>query len=155
MGFCLPGARPLGWGEQCGAQILHSIEVISKFVISSSSSRGMCHDWISSFSLRPVLIHFLLYILSCRRAISERVFCCCCFFFFFFTFMLKLQFWKKWSSHHSQQRVQNAVIGYSLKNNRMISVHFQGKPFSITVIQAYAATSKAEEAEVEWFYEDL
>ena len=43
----------------------------------------------------------------------------------------------------------------AIKNNRMISVHFQGKPFNITVIQAYAPTSKAEEAEVEWFYEDL
>ena len=51
--------------------------------------------------------------------------------------------------------VQNAVLGYNLKNNRMISVHFQGKPFNITVIQVYALTSKAEEAEVEQFYEDL
>ena len=42
-----------------------------------------------------------------------------------------------------------------LKNDRMISVHFQGKPFNITVIQAYAPTSNAEEAEVEWFYEDI
>ena len=42
-----------------------------------------------------------------------------------------------------------------LKTNRMISVHFQGKPFNITVIQVYASTSNAEEAEVEWFYEDL
>ena len=41
------------------------------------------------------------------------------------------------------------------QNNRMISVHFQGKPFNITVIQAYVPTSNAEEAEVEWFYEDL
>ena len=53
------------------------------------------------------------------------------------------------------KRVQNAVLGCSLKNDRMISVHFQGKPFSITVIQAYAPTSNAEETEVEWFYEDL
>ena len=52
-------------------------------------------------------------------------------------------------------RVQNAVLGRNLKNNRMISVHFQGKPFSITVIQVYTLTSNAEEAEVEWFYEDL
>ena len=51
------------------------------------------------------------------------------------------------------KRVRNAVLGCSLKNDRMISVCFQGKPFSITVIQAYAPTSKAEEAEVEWFYE--
>ena len=50
------------------------------------------------------------------------------------------------------KRVQNAV---HLKNNRMRSVRFQGKPFNITVIQAYAPTSNAEEAEVEWFYEDL
>ena len=54
------------------------------------------------------------------------------------------------------KRVQNAVLGCNLKNNRMISVHFQGKPFNITVIQVYASTfSNAEEAEVEWFYEDL
>ena len=53
------------------------------------------------------------------------------------------------------KRVQNAVLGCNLKNNRMISVRFQGKPFNITVIQAYAPTSNAEEAEVGWFYEDL
>ena len=53
------------------------------------------------------------------------------------------------------KRVQNAVLGCNLKNNRMISVHFQGKPFNITVIQVYALTSNAEEAEVEWFYEYL
>ena len=51
--------------------------------------------------------------------------------------------------------VENAVLGCNLKNDRMISVHFQGKPFSITVIQVYVPTSNAEEAEVEWFYEDL
>ena len=53
------------------------------------------------------------------------------------------------------KRVRNAVLGCNLKNDRMISVHFQGKPFSITVIQAQAPTSNTEEAEVEWFYEDL
>ena len=53
------------------------------------------------------------------------------------------------------KRVQNAVLGCNLKNNRMISVCFQGKPFNITVIQAYAPTSNAKEAEVEQFYEDL
>ena len=53
------------------------------------------------------------------------------------------------------KRIQNAVLGYNLKNNRMISVHFQGKPFNITVIQVYAVTSNAEEVEIEWFYEDL
>ena len=53
------------------------------------------------------------------------------------------------------QRAQNAVLGCNLKNDRMISVHFQGKPFNITVIQVYAPTSNAEEAEFEWFYEDL
>ena len=51
--------------------------------------------------------------------------------------------------------VRSAVLGCILKNNSMISVHFQGKPFNITVIQAYTPTSNAEEAEVEWFYEDL
>ena len=53
------------------------------------------------------------------------------------------------------KRVQNAVLGCNLKNDRMNSVHFQGKPFNITVIQVYAPTSNVEEAEVEWFYEDL
>ena len=53
------------------------------------------------------------------------------------------------------KRVWNAVLGCSLKNDRMISVRFQGKPFNITVIQACAPTSNTEEAEVEWFYEDL
>ena len=53
------------------------------------------------------------------------------------------------------KRVQNAVLGCNLKNDRMISVRFQGKPFSITVIQDYAPTTNAEEAEVEQFYEDL
>ena len=53
------------------------------------------------------------------------------------------------------ERVLNAVLGCNLKNDRMISVHFQGKPFNITVIQVYALTSNTGEAEVEWFYEDL
>ena len=53
------------------------------------------------------------------------------------------------------KRVQNAVLGCNLKNDRMIFVYLQGKPFNIMVIQAYAPTSNAEEAEVEWFYEDL
>ena len=53
------------------------------------------------------------------------------------------------------KRVQNAVLGCNLKNDRMISVHFQGKPFNITIIQVYAPTSNAEEAAVQWFYEDL
>ena len=53
------------------------------------------------------------------------------------------------------KRVQNAVLGVSLKNDRMISVRLQGKPLNITVIQVYAPTSNAEGAEVEWFYEDL
>ena len=53
------------------------------------------------------------------------------------------------------KRVRNAVLGCNLKNDRMISVCFQGKRFSIKAIQVYAPTSNAEEAEVEWFYEDL
>ena len=52
-------------------------------------------------------------------------------------------------------RVQNAILECNLKNNRMISVHFQGKPFNIIVIQGYTPGSNTEEAEVEWFYEDL
>ena len=51
-----------------------------------------------------------------------------------------------------KKRVQNTVLGYNLKNDRMISVHYQGKPFNITVIQAYGPTSNAEEAEVGRFY---
>ena len=53
------------------------------------------------------------------------------------------------------KRVQNAIYGCNLKNDRMISVHFQRKSFNITVIQVFALTSNTEEAEVEWFYEDL
>ena len=53
------------------------------------------------------------------------------------------------------KRIWNAVLGCNLKNNRIISIHFQGKPLNVTVIQVYALTSNAEEAEVEWFYEDL
>ena len=53
------------------------------------------------------------------------------------------------------KRVRNSVPGCSLKNDRMISVRLQGKPFNITVIQTYAPTSNAEEAKVEWFYEGL
>ena len=56
---------------------------------------------------------------------------------------------------YNDKRVWNAVLACSLKNDRMISVRSQGKPFNITVIQVYAPTSNAEEAEVEWFYEDL
>ena len=53
------------------------------------------------------------------------------------------------------KRVQNAVLGCNIKNDRMTSFDFQGKPFNIAVIQVCAPTSNAEEAEVEWFYEDL
>ena len=53
------------------------------------------------------------------------------------------------------KRVQNTVLGCNLKNDRMISVRFQGKPFDITVIQVYAPTSNAEKAEFEQFYKDL
>ena len=54
-----------------------------------------------------------------------------------------------------KKRVQNAVLGCNLKNDRMISARFQGKPFNITVIQVYAPTTNAEEAETEQFYDDL
>ena len=53
------------------------------------------------------------------------------------------------------KRVQNAVLGCNLKNDRMISVHLQGKPFNTTIIQVYAPASNDEETEAEWFYEDL
>ena len=53
------------------------------------------------------------------------------------------------------KRVWNGVLGCNLKNDRIISVPFQDKPFNITVIQAYAPTNNTEEAEVEWFYENL
>ena len=55
----------------------------------------------------------------------------------------------------ANKRAQNAVLGCNLKNDRMISVCFQGKPFNIRAIQVYAPTSNSEEAEVEWFHEDL
>ena len=53
------------------------------------------------------------------------------------------------------KRVQNAALGCNLKNNRMISVHFQGKPLNITIIQVYAPTINAREVEFEWFFDDL
>ena len=59
------------------------------------------------------------------------------------------------NNKRTTERVQNAVLGFNLKNNRMISVLSQGKPFNITVIHIYVLTSNAEEAEVERFYEDL
>ena len=60
-----------------------------------------------------------------------------------------------YSAYKLNKQGDNTVLGCNLKNDRMISVHFQGKPFNITVIQVYAPTSNAEEAEVEWFCEDL
>ena len=62
---------------------------------------------------------------------------------------------KKWSSHHGFKRVQNSVLRCNLKNDRINSVCFQGKPFNITVIHVYAPTSNVEGAEAERFYEDL
>ena len=53
------------------------------------------------------------------------------------------------------KKVQNAVLGCNLKNDRMISVHFQCKPFNITIIQVFSPTTNTEEAEVDWFYENL
>ena len=53
------------------------------------------------------------------------------------------------------KRIQNAVLECNLKNDQMISVRFQGKPFNITIIQVYVPTTNAKEAEVEWFYDDL
>ena len=61
----------------------------------------------------------------------------------------------KWSSIIVNKTVRNAVLGCNLKNDRMISVRFQGKPFNTTEIEVYAPASSAEEAEVERFYEDL
>ena len=55
----------------------------------------------------------------------------------------------------STKRVQNAVLGYNLKNDKMILVHFKGKPFNITIIQVYDPTTNAGKDEVEWLYEDL
>ena len=64
-------------------------------------------------------------------------------------------FQKNWSSHHIQQKNLKFSTWMQSQKDRMISVCFQGKPFNITVIQVYAPSSNAEEAEVEWFYEDL
>ena len=84
---------------------------------------------------------------------------------YFYHFILFMGFWRQeyWSglpfpspvAIMLYKRVQNAVLGCNLKNDRMISVCLQGKPFNITVIQVYAPTSNTEETEVEWFYEDL
>ena len=62
---------------------------------------------------------------------------------------------RNWVALIVNKNIRNAVLGCSLKNDKMISVCFQGKPFTITVIQVCAPTSNAEEAEVEWFYKDL
>ena len=63
---------------------------------------------------------------------------------------------KKWSSPHNQQKsLKYSTWVLYLKNDRMISVCFQGKPFNITVVKIYSPTKYAEEAEVDWFYEDL
>ena len=62
---------------------------------------------------------------------------------------------KRWSSHHSQQKSLKCSTWMQSRNNTINSIHFQGKPLSITVIQVYALTSNAEEADVEEFYEDL
>ena len=62
---------------------------------------------------------------------------------------------KKWSRPHNQQKSSKCSFWCNLKNNRTISVCFQSKPFNITVNQVYAPTTNAEEASVEWFYEDL
>ena len=62
---------------------------------------------------------------------------------------------KKWSSHHGQQKGRKCSTWMQSKNDRMISVRFQGKPFTITVIQVYAPAGNTEEAEVEGFYDDL
>ena len=69
-------------------------------------------------------------------------------------------FEQKWDRRNGvaiivNKRVQNAELGCNLKNDRVISVHFQGKSFNIKVTQVYGPASNAEEAEVEWFYEDL
>ena len=61
----------------------------------------------------------------------------------------------KWNSPHNQQKSLTDSTLHNLKNDRMISVHFQGKPFNITVIQIYAPTTDAKEAQVDPFYEDL
>ena len=64
-------------------------------------------------------------------------------------------FWKVIYTFLRVCTIQNAVLGCNLKNDRMSSVHFQGKSFNITVIQVCTPTTKAKEAEVEWFFEDL
>ena len=61
--------------------------------------------------------------------------------------------WPSWSTKESEMQSLTLGLGCNLKNDRMISVRFQGKPFNIMVIQVYDPTSNAKEAEVEWFYE--
>ena len=63
--------------------------------------------------------------------------------------------YKKWSSTHSQQESEIRYLSAVSKKDKMISVHFQGKAFNMTIIQVFAPTSNAEDAEFEWFYDDL
>ena len=100
---------------------------------SSAFSKTNLNIWKFMVQLRPGLENFEHYIYYCRLESFRR----------------------NGVVIMVNRRVRNAVLGCNLKNNRMISVHFQGKPFNITVIQAYAPTSNSEEVEVEWFYEDL
>ena len=62
---------------------------------------------------------------------------------------------EKWNKFHSQQKSKTQVLGCNFKNDRMILVHFQGKPFNIIVIQVYAPTTEVKETEIDWFYEGL
>ena len=114
----------------------HSLRFMRQFWESNGISLGWKKKWVFGIHLHdfpslwiPFLAYDPVYPISLYKFIAVQ---------------------PLWST-----RVHNAVLGYNLKNDRMISVHFQGKPFNITVIQVYAPIRNTEEAEVEQFCEDL
>ena len=115
-------------------------------VVSFVVGRG-CLLWpehsLGKTLLAFVLLHFLL---QCQTCLLFQV-------SLDFLLLHSSPLW--WQRHLSLVLVWNAVLACSLNNNRIISVHFQGKPFNITVIHIYAPTANTEEAEIKWFYEDL
>ena len=111
-----------------------------------AKSRTWWNNWTTTNSWFTMLYWFRLY----RKVIQ--------FYTVYIIYMYKMYIYTQiniYGAFRVNKRVWNAVLGYNLKNNRMIWVPFQGKPFIIIVIQVYAPTSNAEEAEVECLYEDL
>ena len=119
--------------------------------VTSATGYCFCFGFIPSFYLE-LFLHWsqLAYWAPTNLGSSSFSILSICLFLLFLLFLRR-----NGVTIMVNKRVWNAVLGCNLKNDRMVSVHFQGEPFNITVIQAYAPTSNAEEAEVEWFYEDL